>query len=230
MPHRPLLRLLRVYPLRLLRSHPLPNLLPLVSQKSNDPNLSPPRDLRQTLRLHLRLVPYTHKRAKKLFTDSLLAQTNDQVQRDPGVDDATWTQLQADKAAAEAAEKNAAEELRKRNIAQQNALNELRAAEAAARKLAQKVAKDNSVNEELRRQREAARIRELEAKSAREKALAALREKQQEENRRKREEAKVQQKLRHMGVCVAGFRWIKQSGGYRCGGGSHCVSNAQLGI
>ncbi|KAG0697526.1 P-loop containing nucleoside triphosphate hydrolase protein [Suillus ampliporus] len=158
------------------------------------------------------------------------SQTNDQVQRDPGVDDATWARLQADKAAAEAAEKDAAEELRKRNIAQQNALNKLRAAEAAARKLAQKVAKDNAANVELMRQREAARIRELEAKAARDRAIAALREKQQEEERRKREEARAQQKLQQMGVCCAGFQWIKQSEGYRCAGGSHYISNAQLGI
>jgi hypothetical protein len=60
--------------------------------------------------------------------------------------------------------------------------------------------------------------------------LAALKQKQQEEERRKREEARVQQKLREMGVCVAGFRWIKQSQGYRCAGGTHFISNDQLGI
>ncbi|KAG1740695.1 P-loop containing nucleoside triphosphate hydrolase protein [Suillus occidentalis] len=159
------------------------------------------------------------------------SQTHDQVQRDPGVDDASWKRLQADKAAAEAAEKDAAEELRQRNIAQQNALNELRAAEAAARKLAQKkAANDNAANEELMRQREAARIRELEAKAAREKALAALKKTQEEQARRRREEAQVQQKLRQMGVCVAGYRWIKQSEGYKCAGGSHFVSNAELNI
>ncbi|KAG2354583.1 P-loop containing nucleoside triphosphate hydrolase protein [Suillus spraguei] len=158
------------------------------------------------------------------------SQTDDEVQRDPGVDDVTWTRLQADKAAAEAAEKDAAEELRKYNIAQQNALNQLRAAEAAAQKLAHKKANDNAANEQLMRQREAARIRELEAKAAREKALTALKKKQQEEERRRREEARVQQKLREMGVCIAGFRWIKQSQGYRCAGGSHFISNDQLGI
>jgi len=161
----------------------------------------------------------------------LLSQTIDHAQRDPGVDDATWARLQADKAAAEAAEKHAAEELRKRHIVQQNALKKLRDAQAAAEELAQKVAKDNAAAvAELMRQREEARIRELQAKAAQEKALAAWREKQQEEERRKREEAKVQQKLRQMGVCVAGFQWIKQSGGYRCAGGSHFISDAQLGI
>ena len=52
----------------------------------------------------------------------------------------------------------------------------------------------------------------------------------EEEERRRKEEARVQHKLREMGVCVAGFRWIKQSSGYRCAGGSHFISNAALGI
>ncbi|KAG0703411.1 hypothetical protein DFH29DRAFT_446497 [Suillus ampliporus] len=40
-----------------------------------------------------------------------------------------------------------------------------------------------------------------------------------------REEARVQQKLRQMGVCVAGFL----SGGYRCAAGGHYISDAELG-
>jgi hypothetical protein len=36
--------------------------------------------------------------------------------------------------------------------------------------------------------------------------------------------------LRQMGVCVAGFRWIKQASGYRCAGGTHYISNSQLGV
>ncbi|KAG1728399.1 uncharacterized protein EDB91DRAFT_1162211 [Suillus paluster] len=45
-----------------------------------------------------------------------------------------------------------------------------------------------------------------------------------------REEARVQKKLQDMGVCVSGYRWIKQSEGYRCSAGGHYVSNAELGI
>jgi len=41
-------------------------------------------------------------------------------------------------------------------------------------------------------------------------------------------EQKRQAQLQRMGVCVAGYEWIKQSGGYRCAGGSHFVSDAQL--
>jgi hypothetical protein len=118
--------------------------------------------------------------------------------------------------------------LRNHNIAQQKALDKVRATEAAVQKLAQQVAKDGAAANELMRQREAAGMQALLARAAREKALAALKEKQQEEERKRREEAKVQQKLRQMGVCMAGFRWIKQSDGYRCAGGSHFASNAQL--
>jgi SOS response regulatory protein OraA/RecX len=120
--------------------------------------------------------------------------------------------------------------LRERGIAKQKALDEVRAAEAAVRKLAQQVAKDDAAADELMHQREAARMRALRARAAREKALAALKKKQEEEERKRREEVKVQQKLRQMGVCMAGFGWIKQSDGYRCAGGFCFASNAQLGI
>ena len=46
----------------------------------------------------------------------------------------------------------------------------------------------------------------------------------------KRREAQAQQKLRSMGVCPVGYRWIKQASGYRCAGGSHYVSDAELGL
>jgi hypothetical protein len=82
-------------------------------------------------------------------------------------------------------------------------------------------------NDHLMRQKEAARIREQEAEAAQERALAAL--KKQEEERR-HEEAQVQQKLQQMGVCSAGYAWIKQSQGYQCAGGTHFISNDQLGI
>lgn len=48
------------------------------------------------------------------------------------------------------------------------------------------------------------------------------------EDARRRDEA-IQQKLQQMGLCPAGYDWIEQSGGYRCSGGSHYISNSQLG-
>lgn len=42
------------------------------------------------------------------------------------------------------------------------------------------------------------------------------------------DEASMQQKLREMGVCSAGYNWIKENGGWRCAGGSHWVSDHEL--
>ncbi|KAI2870625.1 hypothetical protein CBS76997_10200 [Aspergillus niger] len=47
---------------------------------------------------------------------------------------------------------------------------------------------------------------------------------------RKKKEEEAQRKLREMGVCPVGYRWIPQASGYRCAGGSHFVSSAQLGL
>ncbi|TVY80877.1 NFX1-type zinc finger-containing protein [Lachnellula suecica] len=49
-----------------------------------------------------------------------------------------------------------------------------------------------------------------------------------EEEARRKKEAELKLKLATMGKCCAGFEWIKQSSGYRCAGGSHYMSNADL--
>ncbi|PYH88610.1 AAA family ATPase [Aspergillus ellipticus CBS 707.79] len=72
---------------------------------------------------------------------------------------------------------------------------------------------DGSDSEELRRYE--ARLRRL------------ARERIEAEERQKKEEA-AQKKLREMGVCPVGFRWIKQTTGYRCAGGYHFVPNEHL--
>lgn len=48
-----------------------------------------------------------------------------------------------------------------------------------------------------------------------------------EEEKRKKIEAK-KDKLMKMGVCPVGYQWIKQSGGYRCAGGSHWMSDGDV--
>lgn len=58
-----------------------------------------------------------------------------------------------------------------------------------------------------------------------------MREMQQQrelEAEKKRQREKIQQKLRAIGNCPAGFVWHKCGGGWRCGGGSHFVSDSQL--
>lgn len=93
----------------------------------------------------------------------------------------------------------------------------------------------DEVWEQLQRDREAEEEREKEhmrlveasrkeSGAARDKIVKRLLE---EESRRKRE-AEMRKKLEIMGVCPAGFNWIKQNEGYRCAGGSHFMSTEQL--
>ncbi|KAL4068441.1 P-loop containing nucleoside triphosphate hydrolase protein [Scleroderma yunnanense] len=111
-----------------------------------------------------------------------------------------------DRAAAEFRRKQEEEEERRRR-------------EEAARKLA-----------DIERQAAEARRRQEEARAARERAAAELRRRRQEEAERQRKMQEAQQRLRMMGVCVQGFPWIQQTGGWRCAGGAHFVSDGQLGI
>ncbi|KAF4440391.1 hypothetical protein F53441_12339 [Fusarium austroafricanum] len=48
-----------------------------------------------------------------------------------------------------------------------------------------------------------------------------------EEEKRKKVEAR-KEKLMHMGICPMGYQWIKQTGGYRCAGGSHWMSDGDI--
>ena len=152
-----------------------------------------------------------------------------EASRDPGVSDDIWSQLQADKAAEE--------DKHQQRLQQISDLEKsAKAAQAASAALDQQIAtlaaqkaKDEDEANELKRLHEQARLERLAALRAKQEAEEAWR-KAREEEERKRKEAKVQAKLRDLGVCVAGFRWIKQAEGYRCGGGSHFIGNGQLGI
>ena len=42
------------------------------------------------------------------------------------------------------------------------------------------------------------------------------------------EETAKLERVKAMGLCEAGFEWIKCDGGYRCGGGSHFISEDQV--
>ncbi|KAI9831934.1 MAG: hypothetical protein M1819_004656 [Sarea resinae] len=149
-------------------------------------------------------------------------------ERDSDVSDQVWERLQQDKALAEEREREfenlrQQERMLKESIAVSDkeeaakvALEEANAAAAAAE------------DDEMRRREEARLKHELERR-AREAALDEINRKRKEEERKREMEAKAQKKLRDLGVCCAGFRWIKQDSGYRCAGGSHFVSNAQLG-
>jgi hypothetical protein len=143
--------------------------------------------------------------------------------RDPDVSEEVWDQLRKDKAAADAREM---ENLRvmKEVEEQKKKILRLKEEEENAAKEAEKAKAD----EALRRHHEQARlVHELERR--RQEEIAKRLEKQREalaEVRRK--EQANQEKLKAMGVCPVGYRWIKQSAGYRCAGGSHYVSDARL--
>ncbi|KAG0696167.1 P-loop containing nucleoside triphosphate hydrolase protein [Suillus ampliporus] len=168
-------------------------------------------------------TPDQRGKAKRLPTQRTQPQTTNDILRDPGIADAVWRQLEADKAAALEARRKEIEEAKRRDAELSRAAARQRAAEAAARALAEQIrrARDQAEQEELRRQQEVTRRREAEAKAARERAAAAL-------GRRKREEERIQQKLRSLGVCVQGYPWIKQGSGYRCAGGYHFIPDFQL--
>lgn len=175
----------------------------------------------------------TVSEAKSTKQDEILAPpvltSTSSDERDDNVSDSVWTQLQADKAAERQVKQQresalaAAEERVRTDKVKEEELG--RVADHLA---AQKV-RDEEANELMRR-REEARLKYVAAQRAREELEARLARAREEGEKRRKEEAKAQQKLRDMGMCEAGFRWIKQGNGYRCGGGSHFVSNAQLGM
>jgi hypothetical protein len=130
------------------------------------------------------------------------------AKRDPGVSYAVWEQLDRDKYAVVAKEQEF------RRLQEEKRLEEERIKELAR---AEKQAADN----EERRIREQERVQaELERRRMEEELVAIERERERER--------KAQERLRTLGVCPAGYQWIKQLGGYRCGGGTHVVSDAQI--
>ncbi|KAG7444044.1 P-loop containing nucleoside triphosphate hydrolase protein [Guyanagaster necrorhizus] len=152
--------------------------------------------------------------------------------RDPGVSDATWNQLQMDKAAEIGAAKRLEEAIRKAEEEMAEAVRKEAEERERVNQLALAAARQQDFlkRQELKRQREAQRLKELRAREERERREAELRARKEAEEKARKEDQKAQAKLRTMGLCVAGYRWIKQDDGYRCAGGYHFVSNAELGL
>ena len=59
------------------------------------------------------------------------------------------------------------------------------------------------------------------AKRAKEEALRKLEEQRRVELAK---EAAAQTAIRRMGVCVAGYSWLRKGSGWRCAGGTHFLS------
>ncbi len=132
------------------------------------------------------------------------------AKRDAGVSDAVWEQLERDKQAMIAKEREF-QRLQEEKRKEEERIEELKRAEKAA------------ADEEERRKREAERIAAELERRRREELLAAI-------ERERQREAEMQKRLRTLGLCPAGFQWIKQAGGYRCAGGSHWLDDSQLGM
>ena len=150
--------------------------------------------------------------------------TSTSDERDPGVTDAVWNELQAAKERAKQQAQNDEVAAKKLQHDIQQARDALLEQERIERELAVAIAKDQAEKDEIKRKREAARLTKLEAR----RKAAYLEEVRRQAEEKRKKEAKIQAALRTMGVCVAGFQWINVGSGYRCAGGMHFVSNTQL--
>ena len=157
---------------------------------------------------------------------------NTEDPRDDGVSDAVWAELQAAKAAAAKEEQRVKDEIARNEQAAREAAEREALEQQRAKELEEAMAResDRAKQEELKRLREAQRLREIAAMRQREELEAALKARREAEEKARKQEAMVQVKIREMGVCSYGFRWINVGDGYRCAGGSHFMTNAQLGI
>ncbi|EGO03446.1 hypothetical protein SERLA73DRAFT_165136 [Serpula lacrymans var. lacrymans S7.3] len=187
------------------------------------PSMTPPARMAQVTK---QARPLSKQNLPKLANapPKLQSSGSSGVQRDPGVSDAIWRQLEIDKLKAKAVAENLAREKEKLERDIQEAKERVETERKFAEALASARAKDDAERSELKRQREQARLREATERVERARLAAALEAKRQEE----RKEQQAQAALRRMGVCVAGFQWIKGSGGYRCAGGSHFISDEAL--
>ena len=154
------------------------------------------------------------------------------VQRDAGVSDETWAQLQADIIAAGAEPKISEQALLDMHDAISTTWEDEHQADLALKRLEDsktKAKKEEADARQLEQKLNEARAERERARKEQERAKAEFEKMRMQRAQQKREKA-VQEKLRDLGVCQQGYQWLKQPGGYRCAGGSHFMSNSQLGM
>jgi flagellar biosynthesis GTPase FlhF len=173
-----------------------------LSQDSGAANPSNPTPNEQD-KAASKAVSHKPEQASEDPLDALL-----KVKRDPGVSDAVWEQLERDKHALIAGEREYKQRQEEKKKEEQRIKDLIRAVKAAAQ-------------DEERRRLEKARIEAELRRRQRDAEMAAI-------ERQRAVEREMQKKIRMMGPCPMGFRWIKGSGGYRCAGGSHWLSDAQI--
>ncbi|KAH6625605.1 P-loop containing nucleoside triphosphate hydrolase protein [Boeremia exigua] len=133
-----------------------------------------------------------------------------QIKRDAGVSDAVWEELERDKHAFVAREREYKARQEDKKKEEQRIKDLIRAEKAAADEEERRQAEQKRIEAELERRRKDAELAVIEEQRARER--------------------KAQRRLKELGRCPAGYMWHKQSVGYRCAGGSHFLSDAQLGL
>jgi hypothetical protein len=154
-------------------------------------------------------------------------QAMQEAERDAGVSEGTWQQLQRDRLAAERMESEQ-QNIMQAEIKFRKKFDEDGVEAELKLQLLERQANEKAEDDVLKRLHEEARLQHERIRRQRSLELAEWEAKAKKAMEEKRREAEAQKKLRQMGVCVAGFRWIKQQGGYRCAGGSHFVSDASL--
>ena len=130
------------------------------------------------------------------------------AERDPGVPDEVWKQLERDKHAMVTKGREFRRLQEEKRQYEERIEEFIRAEKAAA-------------DEEERRIREQARITAELERRRRDEELASIEKERQKEMER-------QKKLKVLGLCPMGYQWIKQASGYRCAGGSHTLSDASI--
>jgi hypothetical protein len=168
---------------------------------------------------------------QRLAKDVPLASPANEIKRDSGVSDAVWERLQRDKQTAKKEEEQY-QKLIKASADAANSTKILQQKEQASEQAFQQAIKHgkDQVLQEAKRLREEARIRHEMERRAQEELLAELESQRRAGEEERRKEAMAQQQLRTLGICPAGFRWIKQSDGYRCSAGGHFVTDLELGL
>ncbi|KAJ4477292.1 P-loop containing nucleoside triphosphate hydrolase protein [Lentinula aciculospora] len=152
--------------------------------------------------------------------------------RDPGVTDQIWAELQKAMAKQEADRVREKKELEAAVKATRDAAKKAAQERRLAQTLTEAIKKeqDRLKKGELERQRKEQLKRESEAIRQRKEKEAQLQAQRDALERARRKEEEAQKKLQQLGVCQAGFVWIRAGSGYQCAGGAHFVSNLELGI
>ncbi|KJA27918.1 hypothetical protein HYPSUDRAFT_51406 [Hypholoma sublateritium FD-334 SS-4] len=139
------------------------------------------------------------------------------VQRDPGVSDKVWHELNKTKRAAETIAEKARKEQREleRKVAEQKRFEEAQRKRKLEVEQALATEQDPAQRTELLRQRDEARCLEEAARAAKQKAADEIRRRREAEGRRQDTEQRAQQKLLEMGVCEVGYQWQNMGSYYR---------------